>query len=700
VRLVFDEGNKPQVTNVFSGQDVEPDNREHEITTDLREAKAAGQVKNIGLWIESGENGPATFELIGMSFGVDEKTKNEAYKDDKSLTFYVTDHDDKPIAGAKVTVDAERLNFSRTASTSDKGEVSITPLSNETQTHSVRVEKDGIVMSEWPAKGGDRQVIKTVAASYYGGTAKGEDGKPIVRGMVHIKGAKDLKDTIGRDIEYAIVTDSSGRWTAPPMPEDASKLTVELSYMDENQNAVANNLDASTLKRSPPLRVMSVPSAGGSSTTKPVASAAPPTKPAGSSGNASASAATKPAANPTITVQKVDDTSVTGTLSSFKEGQLVLAPKPGETVKLPLEDVVEMSFKGSSGSSGSSSNSSARISSLISASTQPGASGKLKACMLELVGGDKLTGELLAWSDRKLSFKFDGGSSPVSIPIEQVNMIWCASQDQIKKAQALNETSKDEDIAFAARESDAVAVRGVAIGFDAGNLLFRFNNEDRKIPLTRLIGVALAHPETDAPKQPPFEQVVSISGSDQMISGKLTAIEAGAIELTKWDQPIKLPIDKVSKITCRNGRLAYLSDLKPESVEQTPFFDRVYTYAVDKSLDGKPLVLQDGTYPRGIAVHSQCHLTYDLGGRYDEFRSKLGFQQPEGKLGNATVRVTGDGKVLFEKEEARGDQPIIEIKAPLSGVQKLTIEVNFGKNQDVADRVVWANARVLRTASK
>ena len=127
-----------------------------------------------------------------------------------------------------------------------------------------------------------------------------------------------------------------------------------------------------------------------------------------------------------------------------------------------------------------------------------------------------------------------------------------------------------------------------------------------------------------------------------------------------------------------------------------PYFDRMLEYRVDKSFNGKPLQLAEGQIAKGIAVHSRTVLHYDLGGSFDEFRSKLGFQQPEGKPGQVDVRVIGDGKVLFEKADAKGDQPSTDINVKVSGVKELTLEVDFGKNQDVGDRVVWGNARLIR----
>ena len=45
---------------------------------------------------------------------------------------------------------------------------------------------------------------------------------------------------------------------------------------------------------------------------------------------------------------------------------------------------------------------------------------------------------------------------------------------------------------------------------------------------------------------------------------------------------------------------------------------------------------------------------------------------------------------------ARGDREPTVIKLKIQGVRKLTLEVDFGKEQDVGDRVIWADARLLR----
>jgi hypothetical protein len=160
--------------------------------------------------------------------------------------------------------------------------------------------------------------------------------------------------------------------------------------------------------------------------------------------------------------------------------------------------------------------------------------------------------------------------------------------------------------------------------------------------------------------------------------------------------PVKIPLASITTIDFVNGRVTFLTDLKPARVEQTPYFGRVIPYRINQSLTGEPIVLSDGPCPRGIAVHSRCVLQYDVSGGFDRFKTKLGFEQPDGQPGRVLARVLGDTKVLYENPDARGDQPPIDIDVPLTGVKTLVLEIDFGKDQDVGDRVVWGNPRLLR----
>ena len=79
---------------------------------------------------------------------------------------------------------------------------------------------------------------------------------------------------------------------------------------------------------------------------------------------------------------------------------------------------------------------------------------------------------------------------------------------------------------------------------------------------------------------------------------------------------------------------------------------------------------------------------------------KVGFQQPEGKIGRAAIRLVGDEKVLWEDADMKGDAKPAAVDVSVQGVKMLRLEVDYGKDQDVGDRVIWGDPRLVKTAAK
>jgi NPCBM/NEW2 domain len=62
------------------------------------------------------------------------------------------------------------------------------------------------------------------------------------------------------------------------------------------------------------------------------------------------------------------------------------------------------------------------------------------------------------------------------------------------------------------------------------------------------------------------------------------------------------------------------------------------------------------------------------------------------------VRVTGDDKVLYDRASLRGDGPVQSLDVDVTGIGTLTLSVDFGRGQDVGDRVVWGDPTLVRAA--
>jgi hypothetical protein len=323
------------------------------------------------------------------------------------------------------------------------------------------------------------------------------------------------------------------------------------------------------------------------------------------------------------------------------------------------------------------------------------------AWQARLAGGDQVSGEMLGWDDKALRLKTQYGE--LSIPVKQLREVWHGSTDEIEKARAAarsaGTTAATEDTAFARKDDQVIPVNGLVRGTTTDSLNFRFHDEDKQIKLEKLVGVALAVAE-DAVADDSLQQSLVFTSGD-VVSGRWTALENGSVTLvTPWNDTLKVPVKSFERIRTKNGRLVYLSDLAPAAVEQTPYFDRMLAFRTDKSLTGSPIKLADGDHAKGLSVHSRTVLRYDIGRKYERFRAKLGFQQPEGKGGRVAVRVLGDNdKVLHEIADARGDQPPADLDLNVAGVSRLTLEVDFGAEQDVGDRFVWADARLLRAGN-
>jgi hypothetical protein len=321
--------------------------------------------------------------------------------------------------------------------------------------------------------------------------------------------------------------------------------------------------------------------------------------------------------------------------------------------------------------------------------------------VLGLKNGDQLHARPTAWGADKnvaVTLSLAGSDQKTQIASAQFSALWCGSDAAVQKAFALKTEAGTDDTAFVEKDGAVISVKGHVNGVHDEALLFQFGDTEKKIALARLVGIIFAHTTPDKAPADSLRESFRLTSGD-IVSGSWTKLDTSTVSLlTTWGATLQVPITGLDSINILDQRATYLSDLAPAKVEQVPFFGRVIPFRLDRSLEGGPLHLSDGTYMKGIAVHSKCVLQYDLHGMFMRFQSKVGFEDPQGQLGTAVTRVLGDSKVIYKNTEARGDQPPAVIDVDVTGVQHLTLEVDFGKGQDVDARVIWANARLLRNA--
>jgi hypothetical protein len=230
----------------------------------------------------------------------------------------------------------------------------------------------------------------------------------------------------------------------------------------------------------------------------------------------------------------------------------------------------------------------------------------------------------------------------------------------------------------------------------AGQMLhFSLRNQGYDVELDRVQAVVFGVSTGFAPDRQPKPRSSVTMATGEHLEGRVLALDATCKLRLDEGAVLDLPRDKVVRVAVVSDKLTWLSELKPQ-VEQVPAFDRVWPWTVDRTPFGPGIRLGGQDYEHGICMVPRARLTYDLGGRFDVFEAMVGIDDRGGPEANAIFRVLADGKPLFESEPMTLGKPPMAVKLQLQKCKQLVLEADFGKNYDLGDLCVFANARVVQ----
>jgi hypothetical protein len=179
------------------------------------------------------------------------------------------------------------------------------------------------------------------------------------------------------------------------------------------------------------------------------------------------------------------------------------------------------------------------------------------------------------------------------------------------------------------------------------------------------------------------------------------------IHLGKWEvnpvwnlkQVLRFDLDEISLVQIMGGRVQYLSQIKPakKDVKEQTILAPPQPFQLDRSCQGDAISIAGKRYPWGIGVHADSELTFELNGRFREFRSDVGIATRMGNRGSVVFTVSGDGKEKHKTPVIRGSaEKPHSITVNVKGVKRLTLKVTNAGDLDLGDVANWGSARVLR----
>jgi len=295
----------------------------------------------------------------------------------------------------------------------------------------------------------------------------------------------------------------------------------------------------------------------------------------------------------------------------------------------------------------------------------------------------------------------------VDIPTRNIRWVRLASKDAgdaklSKQWSEITESKAAGDLLVIRKNGALDYLEGVLGDIDEQVCKFEVDKEVVPVKRAKIEGVVYFH---SAPAELP-ETVGQLIGSDgSRVAWRTAALADDAIKLTTPSGvQLQWPLDQVNRLDFSTGKIAYLSDLEPETVTFVPYLgfrkDPVsvrdyFKYRRDQSYEQNPLRLDGKVYRKGLSVQSRTVLTYKLPGKFRQFRCVLGIDDSTKETGNAQVEIKADGRGLWQGE-VRGSEPARELELDLAGAKRLEILVDYGADLDIGDRVDLCDARVTK----
>jgi hypothetical protein len=280
----------------------------------------------------------------------------------------------------------------------------------------------------------------------------------------------------------------------------------------------------------------------------------------------------------------------------------------------------------------------------------------------------------------------------VSIPMESLSCLLRPGssetpRDLQRERERLNLKPRRNDVLVVRSESGkCIPVDAVIDRMDSEQVVFSYDRTESSMKTDTIAILVPAAPANVQPPVKPLGQVIGTDGSCVFFS----AAEAGAGRVAVVSPAFgKLgpAATSIAEIRFKAAQVTYLSDFRPKEVKEKPFFDDEFPWQKDRSVSGGPLVLEGMTYDKGMGLHAECRMVFDLEGQYRRFTAVAGI---DGQLqsGKAVLTVLADGKAVADRIPLARNKPPVQLDLDVKGARELVVLVGF------ADGTMGDGARV------
>jgi len=286
---------------------------------------------------------------------------------------------------------------------------------------------------------------------------------------------------------------------------------------------------------------------------------------------------------------------------------------------------------------------------------------------------------------------------PLDVSLTQLRAVRLCGEDKAPAALSvdLQHPGETSDFLFVDRDGKPQRFSVVIESVAGTSMHFNLRGAGYDVDVSRVTAVVFGKSTGFPPDRQPKPRAAVHMATGERLEGRLLSLDSVCRLRLDEGAELSLPRQQIVAIGVASQKLTWVSELKP-AVQQVPAFDRTWPWTVDATSFGPGLRLGGQEYEHGVCVVPRTTLTYDLGGRFDLFEATLGIDDRGGPEANAIFRVRADGRTLFESPAMTLGMAPVTVKLQLQKCKQLVLEADFGKNYDLGDLCVFANARVVQ----
>lgn len=148
-----------------------------------------------------------------------------------------------------------------------------------------------------------------------------------------------------------------------------------------------------------------------------------------------------------------------------------------------------------------------------------------------------------------------------------------------------------------------------------------------------------------------------------------------------------------------SGAYDYLSDLTPTLANNGygPV-ELDLSNGEGAKADGAQIKINGARYGKGLGMHANGEVHYDLLGRYRQFISDVGVDDEAGRVGSVVFQIYADGEKMFDSGMMTGMNSAKRVNIDVTGKREMVLILNDAGDGTDFDHGDWAGSRLVRPA--